>query len=67
MNRKPSQSLVGRRIKLIRCNDSFTKLESGAEGVVDHVDDTGTLHVHWDNGAVLGLVWDDGDRWTIVA
>lgn len=66
MSRKPSQSLVGRRIKLVKCNDSFTKLEPGAEGVVEMIDDLGTLHVKWDNGAVLGLVWDDGDRWTII-
>ena len=66
MSRKPSQSLVGRRIKLVKCNDSFTKLEPGAEGTVEMIDDLGTLHVKWDNGAVLGLVWDDGDRWTII-
>jgi hypothetical protein len=26
------------------------------QGTVDFVDDTGTIHVDWDNGSTLGLV-----------
>lgn len=66
MSRKPSQSLVGRRVRLIKCNDPYTKLEPGVEGTVDSVDDIGTVHVRWDNGSMLGLVWDDGDRWAVI-
>lgn len=66
MSRKPSQTLVGKRIKLVRCNDAYTRLEPGSLGTVDSVDDAGTVHVRWDSGAVLGLVWDDGDRWQIL-
>lgn len=66
MSRKPSQSLVGRRIKLVRCNDVHTHLQPGTLGTVESVDDVGTVHVKWDNGVVLGLVWDDGDRWQIL-
>lgn len=28
----------------------------GTKGVVESVDDTGTIFVHWDNGSGLGLV-----------
>ena len=64
---KPSKNLVGRRVRLIRCNDSYTKLEPGTLGTVSLVDDAGTVHVNWDNGSVLGLCWDDGDRWNVLS
>jgi hypothetical protein len=63
---KPSKALEGRKVRLIRCNDSYTKLEPGTTGTVELVDDMGTLHVKWDNGSSLGLCWDDGDRWSIL-
>jgi hypothetical protein len=64
---KPSKNLQGRRVRLIKCNDSFTKIPAGTTGVVSLVDDMGTLHVNWDNGSTLGLCWDDGDRWEVIA
>lgn len=66
MSRIPSKSLEGRRVRLIKCNDAYTKLTPGLEGKVSIVDDVGTVHVNWDNGAVLGLCWDDGDRWSVI-
>ena len=50
----------------MRCNDTFSKIKPGECGTVDLVDDLGTLHVKWDCGSVLGLCWDDGDRWEVV-
>ena len=29
---------------------------SGTKGIVDHVDDIGTIHVNWENGSSLGLI-----------
>ena len=63
---KASKSLVGRRVRLVRCNDQFTKVQVGTEGTVEVVDDVGTLHVIWDDGQHLGLVWDAGDRWSVL-
>lgn len=63
---KPSPSLAGRRVRLVHCNDTLTKLAAHSEGTVDFVDDTGTLHVKWDNGTHLGLCWDAGDRWAVL-
>ncbi len=63
---KPSKNLQGRRVQLVRCNDSFTQLPPGVKGTVELVDDVGTLHVKWDNGSFLGLCWDDGDRWAVL-
>lgn len=57
----------GARVKLIQCNDEHTRLEPGALGTVAFVDDTGTVHVRWDNGAMLGLVADAGDQFKVIS
>jgi len=36
--------------------DEYTQLETGAQGVVDFIDDLGTVHVKWDTGHTLGLI-----------
>lgn len=66
MPKLPSQRLVGCRIKLLKCNDAYTKIPTGTLGTVSMVDDAGTVHVNWDNGSTLGLCWDDGDRWSVL-
>jgi hypothetical protein len=63
----PSKDLAGRRIRLVKCSDAYTNLQPGDLGTVDKVDDAGTVHVTWDNGSSLGLIWDAGDRWTILS
>lgn len=45
----------GTRIRMIHMEDP-RPIESGTLGTVDHVDDTGTIHVSWDNGRSLGLI-----------
>ena len=67
MDKKPSKALIGRRVRLIRCNDTFSTIPVGTEGIVTLVDDAGTLHVDWDNDQRLGLCWDDGDRWVVLS
>lgn len=56
-------ALRGRRIRLIRCNDPYTKLRPGATGTIQFTDDAGTVHVKWDDGSTLGLCAMDGDFW----
>lgn len=64
--RQPQKSLEGRRVRLIRCHDPYVHLDDGLEGVVTLVDDAGTVHVDWEDGKKLGLVWEDGDRWQVL-
>lgn len=59
-------SLVGRRVKLVRCTDEYTRLAPGAEGTVTFVDSMGTVHVRWDDGSQLGLVTEAGDLYELV-
>ena len=48
---------TGTRVKLIRMDDPQAPAP-GTEGTVIHVDDAGTVHVHWDNGSSLGAVFN---------
>jgi Domain of unknown function (DUF4314) len=59
-------SLIGRRVRLVRCTDTFTDLRPGDLGTVSDVDATGTVFVRWEGGSNLGLVHDAGDRFEVV-
>lgn len=48
--------LSGVRVELISTTDQYTSLKPGDQGTVSFVDDTGTVHIEWDNGLKLGLV-----------
>lgn len=48
----------GTRVELIHMGDDpYSKLEPGDKGTVRCVDDTGTIHVSWDKGSSLGLIY----------
>ena len=48
----------GMRVKLIHMNDPYRPdLKEGAMGTVIAVDDVGTIHVAWDGGSSLGVVY----------
>lgn len=49
---------MGSRVKLIRMNDPYCRdLKPGMIGTVMYVDDIGTIHVAWDCGSSLGVVY----------
>ena len=69
----PSRELVsrvkamyprGRRVEVDYMNDPYG-VASGTQGTVMYVDDIGTVHVRWDNGSSLGLVYGE-DRFHLV-
>ena len=49
----------GTRLSLISMNDPYSKLVQGDRGTVTHVDDGGTIHMRWDKGSSLGLVYGE--------
>jgi hypothetical protein len=59
------KTYVGKRVQLISRSDPYTKLVRGDEGVVTSVDSFGTVHVNWDNGSSLGLVYRE-DNFSLV-
>lgn len=49
----------GTRVRLVRMSDPYSRLEVGDEGSVISVDDIGTIHVAWDKGGSLGIVYGE--------
>ena len=49
----------GTRVMLIRMSDPYTNLRQGDRGTVTLVDDIGTIHVNWDCGSTLGVVFGE--------
>ena len=50
----------GSRVKLIRMDDPYCQdLKPGMLGTVMQVDDIGTIHVSWDCGSSLGVVFGE--------
>lgn len=49
----------GTRLSLISMDDPYSKLVPGDRGTVKHVDDGGTIHMSWDKGGSLGLVYGE--------
>ena len=51
---------AGIRVELVHMDDLYnTKLFPGARGTVVSVDDIGTVHVRWDCGSTLGVVYGE--------
>ena len=48
----------GTKVELIRMDD-IQALPKGTKGVVVAVDDIGTIHVDWENGSSLGIVYGE--------
>ena len=50
----------GTRVELVRMNDQYnTMLHPGSKGTVISVDDIGTIHIAWDYGSSLGVVYEE--------
>ena len=50
---------AGTRVELIRMDDPYAGLLPGSKGTVRAVDDIGTIHVDWDCGSGLGIVYGE--------
>ncbi|MBS3898861.1 MAG: DUF4314 domain-containing protein [Dethiobacter sp.] len=68
MNKFPSKETVerlreeypqGTRVELVRMNDPFSKLKPGVNGIVDFIDDAGSIFCIWDSGSTLGVVYGE--------
>ena len=49
----------GSRVKLIQMRDPYTNLRQGDQGTVSFVDDIGSIHVNWDRGSALAVVFGE--------
>ncbi len=48
---------AGTRVELVAMDDPYSMLRPGDRGRVASVDDSGTIHVRWDSGSGLGIVY----------
>jgi hypothetical protein len=51
-----SESLIGKRIRMIRMPDDPHPIPAGEEGAVTGVDGIGQLQVKWDSGRTLSVI-----------
>lgn len=56
LERLRQQYPVGTVVRLVRMDD-LQAPPSGTKGTVRYVDDIGTIHVSWDTGSSLGVVY----------
>ena len=49
----------GARVMLIRMSDPYTNLRQGDRGTVSFVDDIGSIHVNWDRGSSLAVLFGE--------
>ena len=55
----------GTKIQCIKMDDPYHAIAPGSIGTVDYVDDSGTIHMSWENGSSLGLIPGE-DRFKII-
>lgn len=51
----------GCRVELVRMDDPYRKMPPGLKGVVTGVDDSGSIHVNWQNGSSLAVVFGEDE------
>ena len=49
----------GTKIKCLEMSDPYHPVPPGTVGEVEHVDDMGTIHMKWENGSSLGLIYGE--------
>ena len=47
----------GTQVELVSMTDPYRTIPPGTKGIVDRVDDIGTVFVQWDTGSTLGVVY----------
>jgi preprotein translocase subunit YajC len=66
------KSQAGKRIRMNSdmvetiAGQTRVSLEAGLEGTIKGTDDTGQIHVDWDNGSTLAVSEEYGDDFTIL-
>lgn len=49
----------GSRVELVKMDDPYREMPPGLKGVVAGVDDSGSIHVNWENGSTLAVVYGE--------
>ena len=49
----------GCRVELIKMDDPYREMPPGLKGVVTGIDDSGSIHVDWQNGSSLAVIFGE--------
>ena len=49
----------GCRVELVKMDDPYREMPPGMQGVVTGVDDSGSIHVDWQNGSSLAVIFGE--------
>ena len=49
----------GCRVELVRMDDPYREMPPGLQGVVTGIDDSGSIHVDWQNGSSLAVIFGE--------
>lgn len=50
---------TGADVELVRMIDPYRVMPAGLKGKVQYIDGIGTIHVSWENGSSLGVIWKE--------
>jgi len=56
IERSKDEYISGSRIELVEMKDPYSPVPAGTKGAVSFVDDSGSIHMKWDNGSTLALI-----------
>ena len=51
----------GCRVELVKMDDPYREMPPGLQGVVTDIDDTGSIHVDWQNGSSLAVIFGEDE------
>ena len=51
----------GCRVELVKMDDPYREMPPGLKGVVTGIDDSGSIHVDWQNGSSLAVVFGEDE------
>ncbi|EOS73100.1 hypothetical protein C819_03824 [Lachnospiraceae bacterium 10-1] len=51
----------GCRVELIKMDDPYREMPPGLKGVVTGIDDSGSIHVQWQNGSSLAVIFGEDE------
>ena len=49
----------GCRVELVKMDDPYREMPPGLQGVVTGIDDSGSIHVEWQNGSSLAVIFGE--------
>lgn len=51
----------GCRVELVKMDDPYREMPPGLQGVVTGIDDSGSVHVDWQNGSSLAVIFGEDE------